>query len=101
MRKAILMVSLMSFLLIGAVTVQSVMAGQVYTKVCDDPPKKEVKSKKSCCHPGEMSNCKATCSDKSTVKADNKSKEGNTTTAATSETTTVKKETEKVDPDKK
>jgi len=101
MRKAFLILGILSFLLIGAVTVQSVMAGKLYTKVCDDPPKKDVKSKKSCCHPGEMSNCKTPCTDKTAVKEDNKSKEGTTTATTTSETTPVKKETEKVNPDKK
>lgn len=98
MKKIVLTIGIISFLLIGAITIESVSAGQLTTKVCDDPPKKEVKSKKSCCQPGEMKSCSAPCTDKTAVKEDNKSKEGTTTTT---ETTTVKKETEKVDPDKK
>jgi hypothetical protein len=101
MKKVLMVIGMMTFLLVGAVTVESVVAGQLNNKVCDDPPKKDVKSKKSCCHSGEMSDCKTPCTDKTAVKSDNKSKEGTTATTTTTETATIKKETEKVDPDKK
>jgi hypothetical protein len=99
MKKVFFAIGIISCLLIGAVTVQSVFAGNLNTKVCDDPPKKDAKSQKSCCPTREMSNCKTPCTDKKEVKE--ASIKETKATSTTTEATATKKETEKVDPDKK
>jgi len=94
MKKLMFVVGVLSFLFIGAVTIDSVMADQVY----DDPPKKEVKSKdcskkcpsaKTCC-PSKAKDhgSKEKCDDKEDAKS----------AKATNEKTS---DTKKEDPDKK
>jgi cytoskeletal protein RodZ len=93
MKKTLFALSVMTILLVGVMSVNSVVANQVN----DDPPKKEVKAKKSCCSPAEMKTCKTPCTEKTDVKADDKKKETSTSTSVSTET----KETTKTDPDKK
>jgi hypothetical protein len=97
MKKVVIALSVLTFLMVGLVAINSVVAKQVSSSVYDDPPKKEVKAKKSCCTPGEMKSCKTPCTDKTEVKADDKKQESGTSTSVTTET----KETKKIDPDKK
>ena len=97
MKKVVIALSVLTFLMVGVIAVNSVVAKQVNSSVYDDPPKKDVKAKKSCCSPAEMKNCKTPCTDKKEVKADNKKQETTTSTSVSTET----KETQKTDPDKK
>jgi hypothetical protein len=99
MKKVVIALSVMTFLMVGLIAVNSVVAKQVSSSVYDDPPKKDkdAKTKKSCCTPGEMKSCKTPCTDKTEVKADDKKQESGTSTSVTTET----KETKKTDPDKK
>ena len=97
MKKVVIALSVLTFLMVGLVAINSVVAKQVSSSVYDDPPKKEVKAKKSCCTPGEMKSCKTPCTDKTEVKADDKKQESGTSTSVSTET----KETKKTDPDKK
>ncbi len=93
MKKLMFGVGVFTFLMIGSLTIESVVANRVY----DDPPKKEVKSKKSCCSPEDMKNCKSTCTDKKEgSKMDSKANE--TSKASSTSTTTDSK---KDNPDKK
>ena len=78
-------IGVFSFLLIGAISVDTVNANTLM----DDPPKKEAKSKKSCSD-AQKTKC---CSSKKAAKCDDK--EGKS--ASTSKT----KETKTNDPDKK
>ncbi len=93
MKKLMFVVGVLSFLFIGAVTIDSVMADQVY----DDPPKKEVKSKdcsktcksaKTCCPSKSKDLGRKECHDK----------EGAKSAKATNKNTS---NTKKEDPDKK
>ena len=93
MKKLMFVVGVLSFLFIGAVTIDSVMADQVY----DDPPKKEVKSKdcsktcksaKTCCPSKSKDLGSKECHDK----------EGTKSAKATDNKTG---DTKKEDPDKK
>ena len=86
MKKLMFAIGVFSFLLIGAISVDTVSANTLN----DDPPKKEVKSKKSC---SDATKTKC-CAGKSAAKCDDK--EGKS--ASTSTTT---KDTKKSDPDKK
>ncbi|MCD4730515.1 MAG: hypothetical protein K8R74_07935 [Bacteroidales bacterium] len=87
MKKLMFAIGVFSFLLIGAVTIDTVNANNVY----DDPPKKEVKSKSNC-----SDATKAKCCSGKTSAAKCGDKEGKS--ASTSTTT---KDTKKSDPDKK
>lgn len=98
MKKLVIALSVLTFLMVGVIAVNSVVAKQVSSSVYDDPPKKDAKAKKSCCTPGEMKSCKTPCTDKKEVKADDKKQESGTTASTSTETTT---ETKKTDPDKK
>lgn len=89
MKKLMFAIGVFSFLLIGAVTIDTVNANKVY----DDPPKKEVKGKKSCPEAGKTKCCS---SKSSASKAACNDKEG-TKTTSTSTTSSTKKN----DPDKK
>lgn len=87
MKKLLFAVSVFSFLLIGAITVDA-------TTVYDDPPKKEVKSKKDCSK--KCPSSKTCCSSKTGHGTkETKDKE------AAKATTTSTKDTEKSNPDKK
>ena len=86
MKKLMFAIGVFSFLLIGAVSVDTVNASTVY----DDPPKKETKRTKSC---SDATKTKC-CSSKKAAKCEDK--EGKS--ASTSTTT---KDTKKSDPDKK
>lgn len=97
MKKLVIALSVLTFLMVGVISINSVVAKQVNSSVYDDPPKKDDKAKKSCCTPGEMKSCKTPCTDTKEVKADSKKQETSTTTSASTET----KETKKTDPDKK
>jgi hypothetical protein len=97
MKKALVVLSVLTFLMVGVVAINSVVAKQVNSSVYDDPPKKDAKAKKSCCSQKEMSGCKTPCTDKKEVKADDKKQETTTSTSVSTET----KETKKTDPDKK
>ena len=98
MKKALIALSVLTFLMVGVIAVNSVVAKQVNSSVYDDPPKKDVKAKKSCCSQQEMSGCKTPCTDKKEVKATDKKQE--TTTTSTSVSTETK-DTKKTVPDKK
>jgi hypothetical protein len=98
MKKLVLALSVLTFLMVGVIAINPVVAKQVNSSVYDDPPKKDAKAKKSCCSPGEMKSCKTPCTDKKEVKADEKKQESGTTTSGSTETS---KETKKTDPDKK
>ena len=98
MKKALIALSFLTFFMVGVVAINSVVAKQVSSSVYDDPPKKDVKAKKSCCSHQEMKDCKTPCTDKKEVKADDKKQESTTTKSASAETT---KDTQKTDPDKK
>jgi len=97
MKKALIALTVMTFLLVGVIAINTAVAKQVNSSVYDDPPKKDAKAKKSCCTPGEMKSCKTPCTDKKEVKADGKKQETTTSTSVSNET----KETKKTDPDKK
>ncbi len=97
MKKVVIALSVMTFLMVGLIAVNSVVAKQVSSSVYDDPPKKDAKAKKSCCTPAEMKSCKTPCTDKTEVKADDKKQESGASTSVSTET----KETKKTDPDKK
>jgi hypothetical protein len=97
MKKVLVALSVITFLMVGVIAINSVMAKQVTSSVYDDPPKKEATAKKSCCTPGEMKSCKTPCTDKTEVKAENKNQESTKSTQVSSET----KEAKKTDPDKK
>jgi hypothetical protein len=97
MKKALIALTVMTFLLVGVIAINTAVAKQVNSSVYDDPPKKDAKAKKSCCTPGEMKSCKTPCTDKKEVKADDKKQETTTSTSVSNET----KETKKTDPDKK
>lgn len=86
MKKLMFAIGVFSFLLIGAISVDTVNANTV----TDDPPKKEVKSEKKC---SDATKTKC-CSSKEAAKCEDK--EGK---AASTSTTT--KDTKKSDPDKK
>jgi hypothetical protein len=98
MKKVVIALSVLTFVMVGVIAINSVVAKQVTSSVYDDPPKKDVKAKKSCCTPGEMKSCKTPCTDKTEVKAENKTQESTKSTEVTSE---KKEETKKTDPDKK
>jgi len=85
MKKLMFAVGVFSFLLIGALSVDTVNANTVV----DDPPKKEVKSEKKCSD-ATKSKC---CSSKEAAKCEDK--EGKSASTSTT------KETKKSDPDKK
>jgi hypothetical protein len=97
MKKVVIALSLLTFLMVGVIAINSVVAKQVNSSVYDDPPKKDVKAKKSCCSQKEMSGCKTPCTEKKEVKGDDKKQETTTSTSVSTET----KETKKTDPDKK
>ncbi len=85
MKKLMFAVGVFSFLLIGALSVDTVNANTVV----DDPPKKEVKSEKKC---SDATKAKC-CSSKKAAKCEDK--EGKSASTSTT------KETKKSDPDKK
>lgn len=87
MKKLMFAIGVFSFLLIGAISVDTVNANTV----TDDPPKKEAKSTKSC-----SDATKTKCCSGKTSAAKCGDKEGKS--ASTSTTT---KNTKKSDPDKK
>jgi hypothetical protein len=94
MKKLMFTMGVVSFLWIGSLTIESVVAGRLY----DDPPKKEVKSKKSCCSPSDMKHCSGTCTDtKKASKMDSKDKEAMKEKSTSTTTTDTKKD----NPDKK
>lgn len=97
MKKLMFALSVVTFLMVGVIAINPVVASQVNSSVYDDPPKKDVKAKKSCCTSAEMKSCNTPCSDKGEVKAADKKQESTTTTAVS----TDNKETKKTDPDKK
>ena len=79
-------IGVFSFLLIGAISVDTVNANTVL----DDPPKKETKSTKKC---SDATKAKC-CSSKKAAKCDDKEGKSSSTSATTKETKTN-------DPDKK
>lgn len=85
MKKLMFAIGVFSFLLIGAISVDTVNANTVV----DDPPKKEVKSEKKC---SDATKAKC-CSGKKAAKCEDK--EGKPASTSTT------KETKKSDPDKK
>jgi len=85
MKKLMFAIGVFSFLLIGTISVDTVNANTLN----DDPPKKEVKSKKSC---SDATKTKC-CAGKTDAKCEGKEgKSANTTTTT---------DTKKSDPDKK
>ncbi len=84
MKKLMFAIGVFSFLLIGAISVDTVNANTVV----DDPPKKETKSNKKC---SDATKAKC-CSGKKAAKCEDK--EGKSASSAS-------KETKKDDPDKK
>jgi len=91
MKKLVLAIGLVAFLMSGVIAVNAVSVTPNDNIVTDDPPKAK---KKSCADYGSKSKC---CSSKSASKSDCKDKEGTKTTTST----TTTEETKKTSPDKK
>lgn len=88
MKKVLLTLTIVAFVMAGAVSINTVTANTIDSSVFDDPPKKEKKSKKSCT---DMKSGKSCCS----KKAAKSCKDGDTKSTSTT------KETTKESPDKK
>lgn len=83
MKKVFLAIGIISFLLVGAISIESVVANQSDASVYDDPPKKDASKKKSCAKYEKSSCCKkksakSDCKDKS---SDKKESEGTKSTS--------------------
>ena len=89
MKKVLLTLTIVAFVMAGAVSINTVTANTTDSSVYDDPPKKETKSKKSC---ADMKSGKSCCS-KSAAKSCDDKKDTKTTSTST--------ETKKESPDKK
>lgn len=97
MKKVILALGIMTFLLVGIVSIDTVVANDTDNVVYDDPPKADKKSKKSC---ADYSKSKC-CSSKSADMGKKDCKDKEEAKATTTTTTTASTETKKSSPDKK
>jgi len=98
MKKVFLALGIFTFLLVGVISVDTVVASDNDNVVYDDPPKADKKSSKSCADYSKSSCCSSKTKDVGS-KGECKDKEEAKTTTAT--TTTASAETKKASPDKK
>ena len=99
MKKVFLALGLITFLLIGVVSIDTVIANDTDTVVCDDPPKADKKSKKSCSDfHGKKGKC---CSSKKSADLGKKEDCKDKGETKSTKTTTDTKDSKKESPDKK
>ncbi|MBN2172891.1 MAG: hypothetical protein JW731_02085 [Bacteroidales bacterium] len=99
MKKVVLAIGVISFLILGAISINNVEAFSVNKAFYDDPPKKEVKNDKDCSK--SCASAKSCCDSKSTSKAQTESKDKEATKSTNTSTSTATTAAKKDNPDKK